>query len=226
MNAETTRENAETSRDARFLKRAAVILTVLLAAVSLGAIRQQQRFEEISAERINIVEPNGTPRLILYNSSHTPGAIINGKDLPHPNRSPHAGMLYFNDEGTENGGHLTFDQFDQDQVVSLVGGLRVWDQPYFPMAQLLERVQAARAKPEGPERTRAMEEMSAWARVQGIFRQRLRAQTTRDRSAVIELADTLQRPRLRMVVDSLGSARLEFLGDSGQVMRSITGEAK
>src|SRR5687768_17906916 len=46
------------------------------------------------------------------------------------------------------------------------------------------------------------EEMGAWARAQGIFRQRLRAQTTRDRSAVIELADTLQRPRLRMVVDS------------------------
>ena len=215
--------NEETNRDARFLKGAALVLTVLLAAVSLGAVTQQQRFEEISAERINIIEPDGTPRLILYNSSHTPGAIINGKDLPHPNRSPHAGMLYFNDEGTENGGSLTFDQFDQDQVVSLVGGLRVWDQPYFPMAQLLERVQAARSKPEGPERTRAMEEMTAWARAQGIFRQRLRAQTTRDRSAVIELADTLQRPRLRMVVDSAGSARLEFLGDSGQVIRAITG---
>ena len=226
MNAETNRDSGEADRDARFLKRAAVVLTVLLAAVSVAAVTQKPRFEEISAERINIVEPNGNPRLILYNSSHTPGAILYGKDNPHPNRSPHAGMLYFNDEGTENGGHLTFDQFDQDQVVSLVGGLRVWDQPYLPMAQLLERVQAARSKPEGPERTRAMEEMSAWARAQGIFRQRLRAQTTRDKSAVIELADTLQRPRLRMVVDSLGSARLEFLGDSGQVVRAITGEEK
>ena len=226
MNTETKRDTDDTQRDARFLKRAALVLTMLLAAVSVGATMQQPRFEELDAERINIVEPDGKPRLILYNSSHTPGAILYGKDNPHPNRSPHAGMLYFNDEGTENGGHLTFDQFDQDQVVSLVGGLRVWDQPYLPMAQLLERVQAARAKPEGPERTRAMEEMSAWARAQGIFRQRLRAQTTRDKAAVIELADTLQRPRLRMVVDSLGSARLEFLGDSGQVVRAITGEAR
>jgi hypothetical protein len=223
MDTETNRGNVETDRDARFLKGAALILTVMLAVVSLAATSQRSRFEEISAERINIVEPNGNPRLILYNSSHTPGAILYGKDNPHPNRSPHAGMLYFNDEGTENGGSLTFDQFDQDQVVSLVGGLRVWDQPYVPISELLERVQAARAKPEGQERTRAMEEMSAWARAQGIFRQRLRAQTTRDKSAIIELADTLQRPRLRMVVDSLGSARLEFLGDSGQVMRAITG---
>ena len=221
MNAETKRDSAEADRDARFLKGAALGLTVLLAAVSVAATTQQPRFEELSAERINIVEPNGTPRLILYNSSHTPGAILYGKDHPHPNRSPHAGMLYFNDEGTENGGSLTFDQFDQDQVVSLVGGLRVWDQPYTPIAQLLERVQAARAKPEGPERTRAMEEVSAWARAQGIFRQRLRVQTTRDRSAMIELADTLQRPRLRMVVDSAGGARLEFLGESGQVVRAI-----
>ena len=226
MNEETNRDSAEAIRDARFLKGAALVLTALLAAVSVAAVTQKPRFEEISAERINIVEPNGNPRLILYNSSHTPGAILYGKDNPHPNRSPNAGMLYFNDEGTENGGSLTFDQFDQDQVVSLVGGLRVWDQPYVPMAQVLERVQAARAKPEGPERTRALEEMSAWARAQGIFRQRLRAQTTRDKSAVIELADTLQRPRLRMVVDSLGSARLEFLGDSGQVVRAITGEEK
>jgi hypothetical protein len=226
MNTEPKRDTDDSHRDARFLKGAALGLTVLLAAVSAAATMQQPRFEELSAERINIIEPDGTPRLILYNSSHTPGAILYGKEHPHPNRPPNAGMLYFNDEGTENGGSLTFDQFDQDQVVSLVGGLRVWDQPYVPMTQVLERVQAARAKPEGQERTRAMEEMSAWARAQGIFRQRLRAQTTRDRSAVIELADTLQRPRLRMVVDSAGSARLEFLGDSGQVLRAITGEAR
>jgi hypothetical protein len=215
----------ETNRDARFLKGAALVLTALLALISLGATTQQQRqrFEEISAERINIIEPNGNPRLILYNSSHTPGAIIYGKDRPHPNRAPHAGMLYFNDEGTENGGSLTFDQFDQDQVVSLSGGLRVWDQPYTPMADLLDRIEAARAKPQGEERTRAIAEVSAWARANGSFRQRVRAQTTRERSAIIELADTLQRPRLRMVVDSTGSARLEFLGDSGQVLRAITG---
>ena len=89
MNAETKRDSAEADRDARFLKGAALGLTVLLAAVSVAATTQQPRFEELSAERINIVEPNGTPRLILYNSSHTPGAILYGKDHPHPNRSPH-----------------------------------------------------------------------------------------------------------------------------------------
>src|SRR5688572_29120948 len=110
MTPETIPDTGDTHRDTRFLKGAALVLSVLLAAASMAAATQQQpRFEQISAERIIIVEPDGTPRLILYNSSHTPGAILYGKDRPHPNRSPHAGMLYFNDEGTENGGHLTFD---------------------------------------------------------------------------------------------------------------------
>jgi len=82
MNAETQRDNAVTDRDVRFLKRAAVVLTVLVAVVSMAATSQRTRFEELSAERINIIEPNGTPRLILYNSSHTPGAILYGKDNP------------------------------------------------------------------------------------------------------------------------------------------------
>ena len=92
MTADEKRDSEEANRDARFLTGAALVLTVLLAAVSAGAIRQRPRFQELSAERINIIEPNGTPRLILYNSSHTPGAILYGKDHPHPNRSPHAGM--------------------------------------------------------------------------------------------------------------------------------------
>ncbi|MGH7718712.1 MAG: hypothetical protein ACREON_07710 [Gemmatimonadaceae bacterium] len=81
--------NEENSRDARFLKGAALVLTVLLAVVSVAAAATHKtRFEELNVERINIVEPDGTPRLILYNSSHTPGAILYGKEHPHPNRPP------------------------------------------------------------------------------------------------------------------------------------------
>jgi len=37
------------------------------------------------------------------------------------------------------------------------------------------------------------------------------------------LADRKGRARLRLSVDSLGSARIEFLDDSGRVTRSLTG---
>ena len=60
--------------------------------------------------------------------------IVKGKEIPHPNRRS-AGIIFFDDEGTENGGlifggnkksgeatsygHLSFDQYEQDQVVLL-----------------------------------------------------------------------------------------------------------
>jgi hypothetical protein len=213
--------------DLRFLKVSAVLLTVLLLAMSAYAWHRATRaphFTQLDVERINFIEPNGMPRLILYNSSHTPGIILRGKSHPHPNRRPQAGILYFNDEGTENGGTLTFDQFDQDQVVSLGGGLTVWDQPYVPIEQVVSRMLAATSQPEGAERNRARQELDTWALAQKIFTRRLSVGADRD-NAMIELADAERRPRLRALVDGAGEARLDFIGADGKVTRSITGSS-
>jgi hypothetical protein len=43
------------------------------------------------------------------------------------------------------------------------------------------------------------------------------------RSAVVSLSDPLGRPRLRMMVDSLGAASIQFLDTLGHVTRSIAG---
>lgn len=214
--------------DLRFLQISAVVLTALLAAAATAAwyrTTRPLRFEQLEVERINFVEPNGLPRLILYNSSHTPGIILRGKDHPHPNRPAQAGILYFNDEGTENGGSLTFDQFDQDQVVSLGGGVTVWDQPYISLEETVSRALAAHAKPEGPERTQALKELNTWAFAQKIFTRRLSVTVDPDNAAVIELVDAERRPRLRALVDAAGEARLDFLGEDGTATGSITGSS-
>ena len=211
--------------DLRFLQVSALLLTVLLLAIAAYTWHRATRiphFAQLDVERINFVEPDGMPRLILYNSSHTPGIILRGKNHPHPNRRPQAGILYFNDEGTENGGTLTFDQFDQDQVVSLGGGLAVWDQPYIPIEQVISRMLAATSQPEGPGRKRALAEVNAWALAQKIFTQRLSLGMARDNAAVLELADSERRPRLRAVVDAAGEARIDFIAADGKVTRSIT----
>jgi hypothetical protein len=211
--------------DLRFLGVSALLLTILLAAAAAALWHRTTRmphFTQLDVERVNFVEPDGKPRVILFNSSHTPGIILRGKNQPHPNRPPRAGILYFNDEGTENGGTLTFDQFDQDQVVSLGGGLTVWDQPYIPLEEVISRVQAARGQPEGPAREQALQEMNAWALAQKLFTQRLTVGLNRDNAALIELADSERRPRLRAVADAAGEARLDFLREDGQVIRSIS----
>jgi hypothetical protein len=119
--------------------------------------RKTTSFYEIDVQRINVREPDGTLRMTISNSATAPGLIFKGREHPFPNRQA-AGILFFNDEGTENGGllfggtkkgqnvssggHLSFDQYEQDQVISLDqteehgrrrAGLTFFDRPATPI---------------------------------------------------------------------------------------------
>jgi hypothetical protein len=125
-----------------------VLTLVFLLTILCGFGRGESKtsFDEITVHRINIVEPNGTIRLILTNKASAPGAYIKNKEYPHPTRKT-AGLLFFDDEGTEDGGlifgltkdasghvtesnvHLSFDQYMQDQIVTVDAG-REGDKKY------------------------------------------------------------------------------------------------
>jgi hypothetical protein len=95
--------------DVRFLKRYAVVTTTLLAMLSVAAFTrapQHAKFDEIDVERINIVEPNGRYRMVLSNRPRSIGPIYKGKPFGYEGGG-RPGIIFFNDEGTENGG-LTF----------------------------------------------------------------------------------------------------------------------
>src|SRR6188474_514811 len=81
------------------------VLTTLLAAFTLAgsATAKVQRFDEIDVHRLNVREPDGTLRMVISNHARLPGVIVRGKENPPLDR-PYAGMLFYNDEGTENGG--------------------------------------------------------------------------------------------------------------------------
>lgn len=64
-------------------------------------------FNEIDVQRINVREPDGTLRIVMAGSQRIGGLVVEGKEYPHPSRTQ-AGLIFFNDEGTENGG-LVFD---------------------------------------------------------------------------------------------------------------------
>src|SRR5438046_3495562 len=126
-------------RDVRFLKRYAIVTTLLLAGACVTALRrsapERQRFTEIDVERINVMEPDGKYRLVISNRPRSIGPIYKGKPFGYAGGG-RPGLIFFNDEGTENGGltftgtrgadgryrastHMSFDQFDQDQVLNL-----------------------------------------------------------------------------------------------------------
>jgi hypothetical protein len=81
------------------------VLTTLLAAFTLAgsAAAKVQHFDEIDVHRINVREPDGTLRMVLSNHARLPGNIVQGTEHPPVDR-PQAAMLFYHDEGTENGG--------------------------------------------------------------------------------------------------------------------------
>ena len=61
-----------------------------------------QRFSEIDVERINIVEKDGTVKMIITNVERFPTGkdSLNGRPT-NESRKKRAGMLFFNEEGIE-----------------------------------------------------------------------------------------------------------------------------
>jgi hypothetical protein len=119
----------------------AIVSTVLLGVVLVGAKKPvNPEFDKVIVHRIDVVEPDGTLRMVISNKNQLPPVIIKGKEHPEMGEPrPQAGMLFYNDEGTENGGlifagrknekgevvdsggSLSFDKYGAGQIIQLAG---------------------------------------------------------------------------------------------------------
>jgi hypothetical protein len=225
---------------------AALGVGVLIPHSFVSADNPQPRvatFDEINVHRLNIVEPNGRYRLVLSNSARFPGLFMNGQEYRHHSRTG-GGMLFFNDDGDEVGGltfrsnaanrsasaGVTFDQYKQDQTVSMLygeangqrqAGVRVWDRPDYsiePLMQMSDR--AARATTDA-ERQRIRGEMQAFAQANGGGGAERFFAGKQQGDALVRLADPQGRPRLVMRVGTDGQPSIEFLDENGRVTRRI-----
>ena len=120
-----------------FLFIYSVLATILLIFVFKNQ-SSARIFDLIQAQQIRIVEPDGTLRMIISNSKNLPGVIVHGKEVEKVDR-PQAGILFYNDEASENGGlifggsknandevvnsgaSLSFDRYGGKQEVNLIG---------------------------------------------------------------------------------------------------------
>lgn len=210
---------------------------VLTGATGIG----NGRFSEIDVERINIREADGSLRMVLSNRERLPGLIVKGEEVPH--ERPMAGMLFFNDEGTENGGlifagrrdadgnlmhgvHLSMDQYQQDQVLALnsieqgdrrVTGLTIGDRPQRSILDDLRENAEIDAMPEDARRALLQERYAS-----GYYgNDRLFVGRTAARESQVELKDEAGRARLRLNVSPEGDASIEFLDEQGQVVKQL-----
>ncbi len=187
----------------------AVLSTVFAVLMLSGAsAHRSQSFDQIQVHRIDIVEPDGTIRMVISDKDRLPPVIVKGKEHPEMGEPrPQAGMIFYNDEGSENGGlifgghrnekgevvdsggSLSFDKYGANQIVQLVGvddntdrfaGLAVSDQN--------RRVWVGR---------------------------------TDDGSASLALMDANGRKRIVMQVTEQGAPSLSFLDEKGGVIRRV-----
>jgi len=245
--------NEELQRQITRLKLINTVSLVLLAAFTLtGLVLLRDRGdlkEVLEVKRINVMNDNGLPALAIAGQGWLPGPTFEGTEYPQDlsgGRVSAAGMIFFNERGDEVGGltfsgdltedgyrasgHFSFDQFRQDQVVAIQygdngstrrSGINVWDRSTeISIAEILEIVNA-RLSAEGPARDSLDAAIEALAeRGLGAHRVFLGSQ---DRTAMLRLQDTEGRTRIRMSVDSLDVPRLEFLDETGEVVRAFGG---
>jgi hypothetical protein len=226
---------------------------VALFALTGFSYQKRTQFTEIDAERLNIIGTNGKPVLVLANRRLIPGPSMNGKDYPRSladGRDLLSGMIFFNEQGDEVGGliyngikkdsgysalgHLSFDQWKQNQVVALQyldngttrrAGLRVWDRPTdVSFDKQLDR-SLRMSESSGTEREAIRKEIEA-ARTRGELGNERLFVGSQDQTAQIQLRDKQGRVRLRLYVDGKDVARLEFLDETGKVMSSYPDEIR
>ena len=217
---------------------AAATLALALAIAAFVRHPDHQMLNTLDVGRINVREPDGTLRLILSSRAAFPGAYVHGKEYPHSGRGGEAGLIFLNDEGTENGGlifdgaringkvssagHLSFDQYDQDQVMTLEqtendgernAGLTIADRPDAPID--FPRLLALEGRPDSPA-------IFARLRASGAFGHKRLFLGKTEGNSEVTLKDGQGRERLRLMVTRDGAASITFLDENGKAVRSVT----
>ena len=228
-------------RQLRILQLYSVLSFSVLAFVSLSAFTQsQQRIDELTVQRLNVVDANGTLRFVLSNKDRMHPGVMDGVTINRPR--PVAGMLFFNDEGDEVGGltytgtdddgrranaGLMFDQLKQDQTVGITynetngqrtAGLQVWDRSDQPLSDLIKGLNAATALSDGAAREEAIKAVRAKAQPGP---RRVFVGKNTEKAATVSLADANGKPRLVMSVGADGNASIDFLDADGKTIQRI-----
>jgi hypothetical protein len=220
-----------------------------LCAVGLlfltGSAAPRTRFTQLSAERIDIVDPRGKTVLAISNRERIAAPVVAGKSYPvgvSEGREQMAGMIFFNQDGDEMGGllfnsfrrpdgkaagigHLSFDRFQDNQVLALQykenattvqSGLTLYDRPANgSFAGSLDLIAESRDA-SAERRAEIGRQLSTMSKNGDLGVERVFL-GSRNREAQLLLRDSKGRVRARLLLDDHDEARLEFLDEAGKV---------
>lgn len=240
-------------RQLRILQIYAAMSVCLAAFLSVTAFTQQsstQRIDELTVQRLNVVDANGTLRFVLSNKDRMHPGVMDGVTIQRPR--PVAGMLFFNDEGDEVGGltytgtddpspealakgdngrranaGIMFDQLKQDQTIGITysesNGQRSAGLQVWDRSEqpLSDLIRALNEANALPEGPERDAAVKAVRARAPAGPRRLFAGKNADKSATVSLADGQGKPRLVMRVNEDGSSSIEFLDANGKTTQRI-----
>ncbi|MBV8252089.1 MAG: hypothetical protein JO154_05730 [Chitinophaga sp.] len=233
-------------REVRFLKIYALFLTTLLVGFLFMAFRTdfgKQRFEEIDVERINVVEKDGTLKMVISNEARQHSGLSEGKEIPKRKRN--AGMIFFNSAGDECGGLIydatkaegagmvfSVDQFRNDQIMQLqysqeltdpkrrTYGLKLWDRPDdFGTSRLLATADSLEKLKDRAAADKAFEDLynKGYLGTERMFV----GKTSKDEVGLF-IRDDKGKPRIKIYIDKDNKAKIVTLDENGKVQQNLT----
>ena len=237
----------------KFLTIYSGVVTLAFGSMLLLGARKptpSAQFDQITVHRINIVEPDGTTRMVLADKAEFPGSFYRGKEYPRTDRDS-TGVLFNNDEGTENGGlifggsrdkdgvahsygHLSFDDYERDQTLvqesensgdshTVYYGINDDTSRDAITPELLAEYGRYKSMPHGPVRDAERRRLQA-AHPGGLVSRGFFGRQA-DKSVSLQLKDQQGHERLVARVAADGTPELQFLDAGGKVVRTIGAES-
>lgn len=228
-------------REIRLLRWYALSVTTLAGAFLIGAIheaKQNASFDTLTVHRINVVDREGKIAMAIVNHDDFPPPIINGKAMHRNGGSDSNGIVFYNQQGNEQGAldwsgrihpdgayesesTLSYDSVTTDQMLQVDNGndngktyafMIGWNRPNMNSPEfqsLLNQVQSAKTDAE----RRAI--IAAHPGAGGVTRYLFGYD--QENTSQVMLADGKGKPRIKMFVTADGHAALQFLDETGAV---------
>lgn len=233
-----------TASKVKFLTRYSTFMTVLMASLFLFSFKKFkdiENFDEINVKRINIIENDGTIRMVLSNREKQHPGRMDGKDWEKRERP--SGLLFFNDEGDECGGliyqtrptkdglisgmSITMDRYKDDQVLQISNqetvldgeivsqrGIHINDYPADSHIEKRKKLITEAKKIADPkERSKKINEIFD----QYGDRQLLFLGKTKGNSQGLFLSDSKGQPKMMIYVDEQGNPKIQTFNSKGEI---------
>jgi hypothetical protein len=191
----------------RWLKVYCIAVTCALATLLLIAAARPNHFEELSVERLNVVEASGKIRLAISNAARFPPVILKGQTYKR-SVNP-AGLVFFNEAGDEVGG-LALGDPAGGRLSALV-----FDYTNYDAVAMITRLGPDESIAGFTINSRPDPNLTA-PQASKVVNQRVALQN-RDETAELVLSDKDGKPRLRLQVAPDGTPRIEMLDAKGEV---------